>query len=1000
MGLYMREVVRGVARGRLAACATREMCTNIKKTPVKKDLSEPMAAAYKPGEVERGWYCWWEDRGFFRRTDAEEDFVMAFPPPNVTGSLHLGHALTCSIQDAIARWQQMQGRQVVFIPGADHAGIATQVVVERHLWDTQGKTKHDLGRQKFVNEVWKWKEEKGTMIFDQLRRLGASLDWDRAVFTMDVHMNEAVTEAFVRLYDAGLVYRKEALVNWCCSLQSAISDIEVDHLHLTGPTELTVPGYSKPVTFGKMYDFAYRLADSEEEVIVSTTRPETMLGDTAVMVHPEDPRYTHLHTRRLLHPLRRETIPVITDPVVDPEFGTGAVKVTPGHSHEDCQVGERHSLPFLSILDSSGKITNIVPEFEGLLRFEAREAVLSALSALGLYRGCRAHPMMVPRCSRTQDVIEPLLRPQWFVRCKELAKQASEAVQSGRLNLVPQLHRRAWHSWLDNITDWCVSRQLWWGHRIPVYHITAADGREVWVAAGSEEDARRKAVEKEGIPLASIISTLQEEDVLDTWFSSGLFPFASLGWPSQGRGETTPDLARFYPTTLVETGHDILFFWVARMVMLGLNLTGRLPFETVLLHGLLCDGGGHKMSKSRGNVIDPLDVINGASLEVLCERVEGSLNAEEVLTGIRRNFPTGIPECGADALRFTLCSTNFKNQLLNIDVTRMEQNKFFGNKIWQTVRFLLSALDKVADLGVSRASPVQESHRLQQLGLMDRWIMSHLAALVTTADNTFKAYDLHVVTKAFTTFWHNQLCDVYLESMKAVLRDGTEAERDAALQTLWTCIDTGLRLVAPFMPYLAEELYQRLPRQHGRQQSVMQCSYPLPKEFEGLRDLRVEEGVEALLEVASALRTLKTSYGIFHNRVNGTVVSSDGVLRNILTDNLQTLTTLGRMKEVKVQEGSSHSSFHSACAVSTISSATTVYLHLQGVVDPKVEVARLTKKLMKLERDERKVVKMVTSPGYLERSPPHVQLAHHTKLKSIRTEMEKVRALIHSLEDL
>ncbi|MPC35904.1 Valine--tRNA ligase [Portunus trituberculatus] len=941
MGLYMCEAVRGVARGRLAACVTRELCTNVKKTPVKKDLSKPMATAYNPGEVEQGWYCWWEDHGFFRRSDAQEKFVMAFPPPNVTGSLHLGHALTCSIQDAVARWQQMQGSHVVFIPGADHAGIATQVVVERHLWDTQGKTKHDIGRKKFVDEVWRWKEEKGTMIFDQLRRLGTSLDWDRAVFTMDEHMNQAVTEAFIRLYDAGLVYRKEALVNWCCSLQSAISDIEVDHLHLTGPTELTVPGYSEPVTFGKMYDFAYRLADS------------------------------------------------------------GVVKVTPGHSHEDCQVGERHNLPFHSILDGSGKITNVVPEFEGLARFEARGAVLRALSALGLYRGCRAHPMMVPRCSRTQDVIEPVLRPQWFVHCKELAQEASEAVQNGCLSLVPELHRKSWHSWLDNITDWCVSRQLWWGHRIPVYHVTAVDGREAWVAAGSEEDARRKAMEKEGMSLDSITSTQQEEDVLDTWFSSGLFPFAALGWPGQERGGTTSDLDRFYPTTLVETGHDILFFWVARMVMLGLNLTGRLPFETVLLHGLLCDAGGHKMSKSRGNVIDPLDVISGASLEVLCKRVEGSLNAEEVLNGIRRNFPAGIPECGADALRYTLCSTNFKNQLLNIDVTRMEQNKFFGNKIWQTVRFLLSALDKVADGGVPCDSPLQESHRRQQLGLMDRWIMSHLTALVTTADNSFKTYDLHVVTKAFSTFWHNQLCDVYLESIKTVLRDGTEAEKATALQTLWTCIDSGLRLVAPFMPYLAEELYQRLPRQQGRQESVMQCGYPLPKEFEGMRDTRVEEGVEALLEVASALRTLKTSYGIFHNRVNGTVVCSDRVLRNILTDNLQTLTTLGRMKEVKVQEGSAHHpSLHSACAVSTISSTTTVYLHLQGVVDPTVEVARLTKKLMKLEKDERKVVKMVTSPGYSERSPPHIQLAHHTKLHSIRTEIEKVRALIHSLEDL
>lgn len=1002
LGCLVHGAARDAARRRLTAHCCRGMAAGRGEATGKKDLSEPLAAAYKPGDVEHGWYRWWEDHGFFRRAGTEESFVMAFPPPNVTGSLHLGHALTCSIQDAIARWHQMQGHEVVFIPGSDHAGIATQVVVERHLWATQRKTKHDLGREKFVEEVWKWKEEKGTVIYDQLRRLGSSLDWNRAVFTMDQHMNRAVTEAFVRLYDDGLVYRKEALVNWCCTLQSAISDIEVDHLHLTGPTKLAVPGYDHPVTFGKMYDFAYRTADSEkEEVVVSTTRPETMLGDTAVMVHPDDTRYFHLHGRLLTHPLRQDTIPVITDKAVDPKFGTGAVKVTPGHSHEDNQVGERHNLPFLSILDGSGRVTDIVPDFEGIPRFKARDAVLAVLTALGLYRGCRAHPMMVPRCSRTQDIIEPILRPQWFIRCKEMAREAAEAVDSGRLSLVPEHHQQAWHSWLDNITDWCVSRQLWWGHRIPVYCVTTSDGRELWMAAASVDDARRKVVEGKGIPESSIASVEQEQDVLDTWFSSALFPFASLGWPSrEGVGEA-PDLAKYYPTTLLETGHDILFFWVARMAMLGLRLTGELPFKTVLMHGLLCDAGGHKMSKSRGNVIDPMDVIAGASLEGLCGRVQSSQEAAEVVEGLKRNFPAGIPECGADALRFTLCSTNFKNQLLNIDVTRMEQTKFFGNKIWQTVRFLLSALEREADKGLSCTSPVQHSDRMHVLGVMDRWILSHLAGLVATADNGFTTYDLHLVTLGFLAFWQNRLCDVYLESIKPVLKGESKGERDCALQTLWTCVDAGLRVASPFMPYLTEELYQRLPRREGKQRSVMESDYPRPEEFKGVRNLRVEEGVETLLEVASALRTLKTSYGIAHDKVTGSVVSSDGVLRSILKDNLQTLATLGRMKEVWVEDGSSISpTFHSSSAVATLSSTTTVYLHLKGVVDPKVEVARLTKKLARLEKEERKVVKMVTAPGYEEKSPPHIQEAHHSKLVSIRSEMERLQALIHSLEDL
>ncbi|XP_042214073.1 valine--tRNA ligase-like isoform X2 [Homarus americanus] len=963
-----------------------------------KDLTQPLASGYKPSEVEQGWYSWWESRGFFRRRGAQEKFVMVLPPPNITGTLHLGHALTCAVQDAIARWHQMRGHEVVWVPGCDHAGIATQVVVERYLWATEGSTRHQLGRERFVNEIWKWKEEKGTLIYDQMKRLGTSLDWDKAVFTMDAHMSEAVTEAFIQLYDSGLVYRKNALVNWCCSLQSAVSDIEVEHLHLTGPTELTIPGYDKPVTFGKMYDFAYKISGSDEELVVCTTRPETMLGDTAVMVHPEDKRYIHLHGRHIIHPFRKDIIPVITDSQVDPQFGTGVVKVTPGHSQDDYSVGQRHNLPQLTVFDEQGRVMDVVPEFKNFPRFKARQAVLEALSDLGLYRGCRAHPMMVPRCSRTQDVIEPLLKPQWFINCKNMAVEAVNSVRKGNLHIHPESYTRVWYEWLENINDWCVSRQLWWGHRIPAYCVQS-DSEEFWVAARSIEDAKSKVAEKEGISELSITSVRQDEDVLDTWFSSALFPFAVFGWP-----EKSEALQSYYPTTLMETGHDILFFWVARMVMLGTHLTSELPFKAVLLHGLLCDAHGHKMSKSRGNVIDPIDVIQGASLEVLNNRVKSSeksgiLSGQEVSEAIKgqtSNFPNGIPDCGADALRFTLCSYNFKNKLLSVDINRMEQSKFLGNKIWQTVRFLLSALEKVEN-GTQCASHVHSSCRAD-LGMMDKWILSHMSRLICGSNQCFEAYDLHLVTTGFVTFWYNHLCDVYLESIKSVLKQESDVAKLLALQTLWTCVDVGLHAISPFMPFLTEELYQRLPRNGHKFESIMQCDYPQPQQWLCWRDQMVEDRVQSLLQVAAAFRALKTTYNITHYRVQGSVVSSDKDLTTVLRENLRVIKSLGRILSVTIIDGPAAPPATSAVAI--LSDSTAVYLHLEGVIDPKKELIRLRKKLGKLLKEESKMVKIVSSPGYEEKSPAHVQEAHLSRLASLRTELEQLQSLICSLEKM
>nr|XP_045599154.1 valine--tRNA ligase-like [Procambarus clarkii] len=984
---------------RLVNPPRRTFVIHSNKQVTMKDLSQPLASGYIPSEVERDWYPWWESRGFFRKHGAQKRFVMVLPPPNITGHLHLGHALTCAVQDAIVRWHQMQGHEVVWVPGCDHAGIATQVVVERHLWATEGVTKHQLGRERFVNEVWKWKEEKGLVIYDQLKRLGASLDWSKSVFTMDAHLSKAVTEAFIQLYDSGLVYRKESLINWCCSLQSAVSDIEVDHLHLTGPTELTVPGYEKPVTFGKMYDFAYKINDSGGELVVSTTRPETMLGDTAVMVHPEDQRYIHLHGKHVFHPFRKVIIPVIADSQVDPQFGTGVVKVTPGHSQDDYDVGERHSLPQLTVFDEFGKTTDIVPEFKNLPRFTARQAVIDALTVMELYRGSRAHPMMVPRCSRTQDVIEPLLKPQWFIRCSDMAAEAINVVRRGDLHILPETYKRVWDKWLENTNDWCVSRQLWWGHRIPAYCV-CSDAGEFWVAARSIEDAKRKVAAKEGISESSISSVHQEEDVLDTWFSSALFPFAAFGWP-----QNSEDLKKYYPTTLLETGHDILFFWVARMVMLGWNLTGELPFKNVLLHGLLCDAHGHKMSKSRGNVVDPIDVIEGASLQVLKERIKSSENngilsskeACEALQGQRSNFPNGIPECGTDALRFTLCSYNIKNQLMSVDVNRMEQNRFLCNKIWQAFRFLLNSMAKVPN-AVQCATRVKISERNDELSIMDKWILSHLGQLVYDANQNFESYDLHFVTSSFVTFWQNDLCSTYLESIKFVLNKGSDEAKSSALRTLWTCVDVGLHVLSPFMPFLTEELYQRLPRITKKFESIMESDYPQTEQWICWKDHVKEEHVQNLLQMASAFRSIKANYNIKHNRVHGYFVCSNDHLNAVLEANLNVVKTLGFIKSLTALE--KHALPPAASAVAAPCDSTTIYLDLQGVIDPKSELTRLRAKMSKLKKEESKIFKLVSSPGFAEKAPAHIQDAHNTKLALLRSELEVLLPIMDSLEKM
>uniref|UniRef100_A0A673C5K5 valine--tRNA ligase n=1 Tax=Sphaeramia orbicularis TaxID=375764 RepID=A0A673C5K5_9TELE len=843
----------------------------------KKDVISPLPDSYSPQYVEAAWYPWWEKQGFFKpeygslsEPNPRGIFMMCIPPPNVTGSLHLGHALTNAIQDSLTRWHRMQGETTLWNPGCDHAGIATQVVVEKKLMRERGMSRHDLGRENFIQEVWKWKNEKGDRIYHQLKKLGSSLDWERACFTMDPKLSYAVQEAFIRMHEEGVIYRSKRLVNWSCTLNSAISDIEVDKKELTGRTLLPVPGYKEKVEFGVLVSFAYQVDGSDEEVVVATTRIETMLGDTAVAVHPDDSRYQHLKGKMVLHPFCDRKMPIVFNDFVDMSFGTGAVKITPAHDHNDYEVGVRHNLAFINILDENG-LTFIPSCFiltmssipQGMKRFEARKVVLQALKDRGQFKEIKDNPMVVPVCSRSKDIVEPLLKPQWYVNCTDMGKQAADAVREGRLKIIPDHHLKTWFNWMDNIRDWCISRQLWWGHRIPAYFITVNDPSDMdghyWVSGRSEEEAREKAAKRFNVSTDKI-TLRQDEDVLDTWFSSGIFPFSIFGWPNE-----TEDLNVFYPGTLLETGHDILFFWVARMVMMGLKLTGKLPFKEVYLHAVVRDAHGRKMSKSLGNVIDPLDVITGISLEGLHAQLSDSnldpVEVEKAKQGQKSDYPNGIPECGTDALRFALrCKVG---RDINLDVNRILGYRHFCNKLWNAVKFAMKTLGD----NFVPSEKAQES-------VSDRWILSRLSAAVGLCDAGFKAYDFPAITTAIYNFWLYELCDVYLESVKPVFskaEDDASSQKQAMVcrQTLYTCLQVGLRLLSPLMPFVTEELYQRLPRRRPQHDppSICVTSYPDTQEF-CWHSEEVDRDMDFIMTVVKTIRSLRADYNLTKTRAD------------------------------------------------------------------------------------------------------------------------------------
>ncbi|CAH0518618.1 unnamed protein product [Peronospora belbahrii] len=857
----------------------------------KRVKISPLAPSYDPTVVEQDWQDYWQKvlcTNIQNKSIAtNKAFTMLLPPPNVTGALHIGHALTITIQDAIARWHRMRGFDVQWLPGLDHAGIATQSVVERKLYKEKGLSRHDLGREAFIKEVWQWNEQYGGKIMDQIDRLGAIVTKSKPYFTLDEKRSEAVVDAFVKLYEKGLIYRRRSMVNWCPTLQTAISDIEVDSEEMKKATKKMLPGRKKPVEFGVMHRFRYQVADSDEFLEVDTTRPETIFGDVALAVHPSDSRYTRFHGKCVIHPFSRERIPIVTDDgLVNMELGTGVVKVTPAHDSKDFECGCRHDLPLSEVIDKDGKLCgNVDQQFIGMDRFNARQRVVEELKRMGLYVEKLDHPTAISICSRSGDVIEPLLMPQWYVDCSTMAQRSADNVRTGVMTIKPKSHQHTWFFFLDNIQDWCVSRQLWWGHRIPAYRVkpgvtSASKASDDWFVAASVGEARQKAEAELGCTLQDE-DMEQDADVLDTWFSSALLPLSAFGWPHIGNdGAAVQDCS--YPLDVMETGSDILFFWVARMAMLCEELSGRVPFKKVLLHPMVRDKAGRKMSKSLGNVIDPLYVINGISLDqLLLDLQGGNVGPHEMRTAekeLKKEFPKGIPTCGADALRFTLASYLQQGRQINMDVQRVVSYRHFCNKMWNAVRYALPLSNTTDDAKDAKAfTPTTLSLLRDDMSLADRWIMSRLAAVVSEVNDGIGANQLATSVAAIQRFFVQELCDVYIEFSKPVLY-GNRLDGDAmsdqeqhkrkrsAQATLHRCLDYSMRLLHPFTPFVTEELWQRIrdadplnssSSKRDVETSILCSKYPEESHMRLWIDADAEEHMTFVIHVIHGIRSLR-----------------------------------------------------------------------------------------------------------------------------------------------
>jgi len=874
--------------------------------------------AYQPRQVEQRWYAFWEDQGLFAASadGAGPGYSIVIPPPNVTGVLHMGHALNNTLQDILCRWRRLKGDNVLWMPGTDHAGIATQNVVEKKL-AAEGIGRHDLGREKFIERVWQWRAEYGSAIINQLKRLGASCDWGRERFTMDEGLSLAVRKVFVQLHEEGLIYRGDYIINWCHRCHTALADLEVEHHEHDG----------------NLYHIRYPLADGGGAIIVATTRPETMLGDTAVAVHPEDERYAAITADRVILPLMNRPIPIIRDRYVDMGFGTGGLKVTPAHDPNDFEIGKRHNLPSVKVIGDDGRMTAEAGRFAGLERFECRRQVVEALKADNLLVKVQPHRHSIGHCYRCNEIVEPNLSRQWFVRAKPLAEAAIAAVKDGRTRIIPEMWTKTYFDWMENIRDWCISRQIWWGHQIPAW--TCGDCGHLAVAM---ERPRM-------CPRCGSNALVQESDVLDTWFSSALWPFSTMGWP-----EPTPLLQKYYPTSVLVTGFDILFFWVARMMMMGLHFMKDVPFADVYVHALVRDEAGKKMSKSTGNVIDPLTVIE---------------------------------EYGTDAFRFTLAAFAAQGRDVKMSQKRVEGYRHFINKIWNAARFAFMHLDRPAP-----------SLPEGPLCLPDRWILTRLARVGEEVNQALEDYRFNEAAGTLYQFVWHELCDWYLEAVKPVLYDDTAAQaKTTSLAVLWRVFHDTLILLHPFIPFVTEEIWHHLP---GTQGSIMKAGFPLPGP-QPADGQEAEAQMEVVMAVIGGIRNVRAEMNIAPSQALCAIVqTNDLALGRIVEAQKMLIGHLARLTEMRVEPAGPRPK----SAATFVFEGATVFVPLEGVIDIDKEAARQEKELARLDKEIVQVGKKLQNEDFLAKAPADVVEKNRQRHRLLDESRQKVQATLARIREM
>ncbi len=923
-----------------------------------------MEKTYAPHAIEQRWYENWESKQYFAPSGEGEPYCIMIPPPNVTGSLHMGHAFQDTIMDALTRYHRMKGCNTLWQAGTDHAGIATQMVVER-LCNAEGKTRHDYGREKFIEKIWEWKGESGGTITRQLRRMGSSLDWSRERFTMDEGMSGAVQEVFIKLYEEGLIYRGKRLVNWDPVLHTAVSDLEV----------------LSEEENGFMWHLRYPLSNGQGHLIVATTRPETMLGDAAVAINPKDERYQHLLGEFVELPLTGRRIPIIADDYVDPEFGTGCVKITPAHDFNDYEVWTRHrhhaviqDLPhggLINILTVNASINDdaLIPKkYRGLDRFEARKQIVADFEAAGLLEKIVDHKLMVPRGDRSQSVIEPFLTDQWYVKVAPLAEPAIAAVENGDIKFVPDNWKNTYFDWMRNINDWCISRQIWWGHRIPAWY---DDKGNIYV--GESEAAIR---EKHHLPADYVLK--QDEDVLDTWFSSALWPFSTLGWDGKNEPEA---LKTFYPTSVLVTGFDIIFFWVARMIMMGLKFRGEVPFKEVYIHGLVRDAEGQKMSKSKGNVLDPIDIIDGIDLEALvAKRTSGMMQpqyAKKIEQATRKQFPDGIQSYGTDALRFTFASLASTGRDIRFDLARTEGYRNFCNKLWNAARYVLMNTEE-HDCGIT--GEYEFSH-------VDRWIMSRLNQVISTTSHAIDNYRFDLAAQAIYEFTWNEYCDWYLELTKVALQSDNEALQRGTRKTLLHVLETILRLAHPIMPFITEEIWQRVAPLAGvKGDTIMLQSYPV--EDESQIDHEAVQNTDWLMAVILGVRRIRGEMNIAPSKPlpvllqNGSPKDAERLeINRVYLNRLARLETMTWLNAGEVAPES---------AIALVGEMQ-ILIPMAGLIDKTAELARLDKEIQRIRNDLPRVEGKLNNPSFVDKAPAEV-------LDKERAKLAEMQSMLSNLE--